>query len=177
MNLKPEELVKALRSCSDLPNGNSGCAGCMFASLYEPACTDLLLRHAADQIERDKKGIEELRAALEKATEMADALNKKCDLITKKLEQLSDAYHVVGDSEEGHAMNEPLTLQELVELNGQPVWMGEPFNQWTTISIDPKYIQGITPGMKIRKGAMNVNGERVEIPPVDFYRYPPKEDV
>lgn len=65
MNLKPEELVKALRSCSDLPTGNSGCAGCMFASLYEPACTDLLLRHAADQIERDQKEIEELREELE----------------------------------------------------------------------------------------------------------------
>lgn len=61
MNLKPEELVKALRSCSDLPTGNSGCAGCMFASLYEPACTDLLLRHAADQIERDQKELAELR--------------------------------------------------------------------------------------------------------------------
>lgn len=61
MNLNPEELVKALRSCSDLPTGNSGCAGCMFASLYEPACTDLLLRHAADQIERDQKEIAELR--------------------------------------------------------------------------------------------------------------------
>ena len=132
---------------------------------------------AADQIERDQKEMAELRAALEKATEMADALNKKCDMITKKLEQLSGAHSVVGDSKGGHAMNEPLTLQELVELNGQPVWMGEPFNQWTTISIDPKYIQGITPGMKIRKGAMNVNGERVEIPPVDFYRYPPKEET
>ena len=66
MNLKPEELVKALRSCSDLPTGNSGCAGCMFASLYEPACTDLLLRHAADQIERDQKEIEALREKLPK---------------------------------------------------------------------------------------------------------------
>lgn len=65
MNLNPEELVKALRSCSDLPTGNSGCAGCMFASLYEPACTDLLLRHAADQIERDQKEIAELREELE----------------------------------------------------------------------------------------------------------------
>lgn len=65
MNLKPEELVKALRSCSDLPTGNSGCAGCMFASLYEPACTDLLLRHAADQIERDQKEIEALREKIE----------------------------------------------------------------------------------------------------------------
>jgi hypothetical protein len=65
MNLNPEELVKALRSCSDLPTGNSGCAGCMFASLYEPACTDLLLRHAADQIERDQKEIEALREKIE----------------------------------------------------------------------------------------------------------------
>lgn len=65
MNLKPEELVKALRRCSDLPTGNSGCAGCMFASLYEPACTDLLLRHAADQIERDQKEIAELKAKVE----------------------------------------------------------------------------------------------------------------
>ena len=101
MNLTPDKLIKSLRSCSDLPTCNSGCAGCMFASLSEPACTDLLLRHAADQIERDQKEIAELRAALEKATWMADALNKKCDLITKKLEQLSGAHSVVGDSEEG----------------------------------------------------------------------------
>ena len=60
-----KEIVQALRSCSDLPTGNSGCAGCMFASLYEPACTDLLLRHAADQIERDQKEIAELKATVE----------------------------------------------------------------------------------------------------------------
>ena len=60
-----QSAFEALRSCSDLPTGNSGCAGCMFASLYEPACTDLLLRHAADQIERDQKEIEELREELE----------------------------------------------------------------------------------------------------------------
>ena len=150
MNLKPEELVKALRCCAE-----GECSGCpMYAD--KQRCQEQTLASSADQIEHDQKEIAELKA---------------------KVEQLSDAYPVVGDSEEGHAMNEPLTLQELVELNGQPVWMGKPFNQWTTISIDPKYIQGITPGMKIRKGAMNANGERVEIPPVDFYRYPPKEDV
>ena len=37
----------------------------MFASLSEPACTDLLLRHAADQIERDQKEIAELKAKVE----------------------------------------------------------------------------------------------------------------
>jgi len=61
MNLTPDKLIKSLRSCSDLPTGNSGCAWCMFASLYEPACTDLLLRHAADQ-----KEIAELREKLPK---------------------------------------------------------------------------------------------------------------
>ena len=61
MNLTPDKLIKSLRICSDLPTGNSGCAGCMFASLYEPACTDLLLHHAADQIERDQKEIAKLR--------------------------------------------------------------------------------------------------------------------
>ena len=65
MNMTPDKLIKSLRSCSDLPTGNSGCAWCMFASLYEPACTDLLLRHAADQIERDQKEIEALKAKVE----------------------------------------------------------------------------------------------------------------
>ena len=82
MNLKPEELIKALRedckTCSESPICENGTN---LAGLY---CAN---KDAADQIERDQKEIEELRAALEKATEMADALNKKCDLITKKLEQ------------------------------------------------------------------------------------------
>lgn len=30
-------------------------------------------------------------------------------------------------------MNEPLTLQELVEMNGQQVWAGEPFNDWVKL--------------------------------------------
>ena len=81
MNLKPEELVKALRCCAE-----GECRGCqMYADRQR--CQERTLTYAADQIERDQKEIEALRAALEKATEMADALNKKCDLITKKLEQ------------------------------------------------------------------------------------------
>ena len=89
MNLKPEELVKALRSCSDLPTGNSGCAGCMFASLYEPACTDLLLRHAADQIERDQKEIAELRAKLPKWISVKERL--PIDRLKKYLVAFRDA--------------------------------------------------------------------------------------
>lgn len=65
MEMNPKELVKSLRCCSDLPTGNSGCAGCMFASLFEPACTDLLLRHAAEQIERDQKELAALHKELE----------------------------------------------------------------------------------------------------------------
>ena len=65
MTLTPDELIKSLRTCSDLPTANSGCAGCAYAALYEPACTDLILRHAADQIERDQKEIAELHKELE----------------------------------------------------------------------------------------------------------------
>lgn len=89
MNLKPEELVKALRTCSDLPTGNSGCAGCMFASLYEPACTDLLLRHAADQIERDQKEIAELREKLPKWISVKERL--PIDRLKKYLVAFRDA--------------------------------------------------------------------------------------
>ena len=95
MNLKPEELVKALREDCKTCSENQICEnGTNLAGLY---CAN---KDAADQIERDQKEIEELRAALEKATEMADALNKKCDLITKKLEQLSGTHSVVGDSDD-----------------------------------------------------------------------------
>lgn len=91
MKMNPKELVKALRRCA---NGES--EDCPFAGYGVCGCPEM----SADQIERDQKEIADLRAALEKATEMADALNKKCDLITKKLEQLSDAHPVVGDSDD-----------------------------------------------------------------------------
>ena len=90
MNLKPEELVKALRSCSDLPTGNSGCAGCMFASLYEPACTDLLLRHAADQIERDQKEIAELREENERLTAENAKAEAERDALTEQIKERHD---------------------------------------------------------------------------------------
>lgn len=35
-------------------------------------------------------------------------------------------------------MNEPLTLQELVRMNGQQVWAGEPFNDWVKLIIGPE---------------------------------------
>ena len=55
MNLKPEELVKALRCCAD-----GECSGC---PMYEDKqrCQEQTLASSADQIERDQKEIAELR--------------------------------------------------------------------------------------------------------------------
>ena len=55
MNLKPEELVKALRCCAE-----GECSGCpMYAD--KQRCQEQTLASSADQIERDQKEIAELR--------------------------------------------------------------------------------------------------------------------
>ena len=46
-------------------------------------------------------------------------------------------------------MNEPLTLQELVEMNGQQVWAGEPFNDWVKLIIGPYGIPSSMPPVKL----------------------------
>lgn len=56
MNLKPEELVKALRRCA---NGES--EDCPFAGYGVCGCPEM----SADQIERDQKEIEALKAKVE----------------------------------------------------------------------------------------------------------------
>ena len=56
MNLKPEELVKALRRCA---NGES--EDCPFAGYGVCGCPEM----SADQIERDQKEIAELKAKVE----------------------------------------------------------------------------------------------------------------
>ena len=38
-------------------------------------------------------------------------------------------------------MNEPLTLQELVEMNGQQVWAGELFNDWVKLIKCAPYLE------------------------------------
>lgn len=48
-------------------------------------------------------------------------------------------------------MNEPLTLQELVRMNGQQVWDGEPFNDWVKLII-ARYEDADSPMMRIRPG-------------------------
>lgn len=59
MNLKPEELVKALRCCED--------GDCWCCCLHNDAqrCQETLLGSAAELIERDQKEIEALREELE----------------------------------------------------------------------------------------------------------------
>ena len=63
MNLKPEELVKALRYCSnDYP-----CKTCpVELQKDESTCIGVLFKHCIDQIERDQKEIEALREKLPK---------------------------------------------------------------------------------------------------------------
>ena len=56
MNLKPEELVKALRRCA---NGES--EDCPFAVYGVCGCSEV----SANQIERDQKEIAELKAKVE----------------------------------------------------------------------------------------------------------------
>jgi hypothetical protein len=58
MNLKPEELVKALRYCrNDYP-----CKTCpVELQKDESTCIGVLFKHCIDQIERDQKEIAELR--------------------------------------------------------------------------------------------------------------------
>lgn len=59
MNLKPEELVKALRLCAE--------GDCWCCRLHNDAqrCQETLLGSAADQIERERKEIAELREKIE----------------------------------------------------------------------------------------------------------------
>ena len=62
MNLKPEELVKALRCCED--------GDCWCCCLHNDAqrCQETLLGSAAELIERDQKVIAELREENERLT-------------------------------------------------------------------------------------------------------------
>jgi hypothetical protein len=59
MNLKPEELVKALRCCED--------GDCWCCRLHNDAqrCQETLLGSAAELIERDQKEIAEMREKIE----------------------------------------------------------------------------------------------------------------
>lgn len=58
MNLKPEELVKALRCCED-----GDCCCCLHNDAQR--CQETLLGSAAELVERDQKEIAELKAKVE----------------------------------------------------------------------------------------------------------------
>mgnify|MGYP000594002709 CR=1 FL=1 len=80
MNLKPEELVKALRRCA---NGES--EECPFTERGVCGCPEM----SADQIERDQKEIEALRAKLPKWISVKERL--PIDRLKKYLVAFQDA--------------------------------------------------------------------------------------
>ena len=83
MNLKPEELVKALRCCAE-----GECSGCpMYAD--KQRCQEQTLASSADQIEHDQKEIAELREENERLTaENAKAEAERDALIEQIKERL-----------------------------------------------------------------------------------------
>lgn len=68
MNLKPEELVKALLYCGNGGDCDSCCHPCGEHGEFEWRCLGPLLLRAATQIERDQKEIAELREENERLT-------------------------------------------------------------------------------------------------------------
>ena len=86
MNLKPEELVKALRYCSnDYP-----CKTCpVELQKDESTCIGVLFKHCIDQIERDQKEIDELREKLPKWLSVEERL--PIDRLKKYLVAFRDA--------------------------------------------------------------------------------------
>lgn len=86
MNLKPEELVKALRHCSnDYP-----CKTCpVELQKDESTCIGVLFKHCIDQIERDQKELAALREKLPKWISVKERL--PIDHLKKYLVAFRDA--------------------------------------------------------------------------------------
>lgn len=86
MNLKPEELVKALRYCSnDYP-----CKTCpVELQKDESTCIGVLFKHCIDQIERDQKELAALREKLPKWISVKERL--PIDRLKKYLVAFRDA--------------------------------------------------------------------------------------
>ena len=86
MNLKPEELVKALRYCSnDYP-----CKTCpVELQKAESNCIGVLFKHCIDQIERDQKELAALREKLPKWISVKERL--PIDRLKKYLVAFQDA--------------------------------------------------------------------------------------
>ena len=84
MNLKPEELVKALRCCAE-----GECSGC---PMYEDKqrCQEQTLASSADQIERDQKEIAELREENERLTAENAKAEAERDALTEQIKERHD---------------------------------------------------------------------------------------
>ena len=81
MNLKPEELVKALRCCAE-----GECSGCpMYAD--KQRCQEQTLASSADQIERDQKEIAELREENERRTAENAKAEAERDALTEQIKE------------------------------------------------------------------------------------------
>lgn len=81
MNLKPEELVKALRCCAE-----GECSGCpMYAD--KQRCQEQTLASSADQIERDQKEIAELREENERLTAENAKAEAERDALTEQIKE------------------------------------------------------------------------------------------
>ena len=84
MNLKPEELVRALRCCAD-----GECSGCpMYAD--KQRCQEQTLASSADQIERDQKEIAELREENERLTAENAKAEAERDALTEQIKERHD---------------------------------------------------------------------------------------
>lgn len=84
MNLKPEELVKALRCCAE-----GECSGCpMYAD--KQRCQEQTLASSADQIERDQKEIAELREENERLTAENAKAEAERDALTEQIKERHD---------------------------------------------------------------------------------------
>ena len=84
MNLKPEELVKALRCCAE-----GECRGCpMYAD--KQRCQEQTLASSADQIEHDQKEIAELREENERLTAENAKAEAERDALTEQIKERHD---------------------------------------------------------------------------------------
>ena len=68
-------------------------------------------------------------------------------------------------------MTEPLTLQELAKMDGQPVWVGEPINSWRKVCVHADVQKEDLAGKKIRRAQMMVEGKLVDVPNAPVYQH------
>ena len=65
-------------------------------------------------------------------------------------------------------MTEPLTLQELAKMDGQPVWVGEPINSWRKVFVHADVQKEDLAGKKILRAQMKVKAEEL-VPVATFW--------